>query len=122
MTLATLLPLLEADAEFHSLQKDYRPADAELLKADGRIVDHSEGLETFSDTAALMDEMDLVISVCTSSAHLAGALGRPLLAMLTAVPDYRWGLERSDSPWYPTARLLRQTTTGDWSPVIAGAV
>lgn len=121
MPLANLLPLLDADVEFHSLQKDYRPADRALLEADGRIIDHAAELESFADTAALMEEMDLVISVCTSTAHLAGALARPLLVMLTAIPDYRWGLGRTDSPWYPTARLLRQKTTGDWSPVIAGA-
>ena len=122
MPLSAVLPFLDTDWEFHSIQKDYREADKTLLQADGRIVDHAEALETFTDTAALIGEMDLVISVCTSTAHLAGALGRPLLVMLTEIPDYRWGLGRSDSPWYPTAHLLRQSRTGDWSPVIAEAL
>jgi tetratricopeptide (TPR) repeat protein len=122
LTLQALLPLLDADAEFHSLQKDYRPADAELMRADGRIIDHSAELESYSDTAALIDRMDWVVSVDTSTAHLAGALGKPLLLLLPFAPDYRWGLERSDTPWYPSARLLRQRTPGDWAPVIADAL
>jgi tetratricopeptide (TPR) repeat protein len=122
LPLKALLPLLDSDAEFHSLQKDYRPADAGLMRADGRIIDHAAELETYSDTAALIDQMDWVVSVDTSAAHLAGALGKPLLLLLPFAPDYRWGLERSDSPWYPSARLLRQTKPGDWGPVIAEAL
>lgn len=122
LTLKALLPLLDAGAEFHSLHKDYRPADAELMRVDGRIIDHSAELETYSDTAALIDAMDWVVSVDTSTAHLAGALGKPLLLLLPFAPDYRWGLERSDSPWYPSARLLRQTAPGDWGPVVEGAL
>lgn len=118
---AALQPLLDADVEFHSLQKDYRPADLEALKADGRVQDHSSELESFADTAALIDRMDLVIAVDTSTAHLAGALGKPLTVMLPFSPDFRWGLGRPDTPWYPTARLLRQARAGDWGPVIAEA-
>ena len=65
--------------------------------------------------------MDVVVAVDTSTAHLAGALGKPLLLLLPLIPDCRWGLNREDSPWYPTARLLRQTAAGDWSGVIAAA-
>ena len=122
LTLKALQPLLDADAEFHSLQKDYRPADAELMRTDGRIIDHSAELESYSDTAALIDAMDWVVSVDTSTAHLAGALGKPLLLLLPFAPDYRWGLERPDTPWYPSARLLRQTAPGDWGPVIEQAL
>ncbi|AWK85498.1 glycosyltransferase family 9 protein [Azospirillum thermophilum] len=73
----------------------------------------------FADTAAVMAGLDLVISSCTAPAHLAGALGRPVWVMLSHTPDWRWLLDRSDSPWYPTARLFRQPAPGDWSPVVA---
>jgi tetratricopeptide (TPR) repeat protein len=119
--LAQLLPLLGADAQFHSLQKDYRPGDLETLAADGRVIDHSAELHTFADTAALTEAMDLVIAVDTSAAHLAGALGKPLLLLLPFVPDYRWGVQSETTPWYPTARLLRQDKPGDWTTVIARA-
>jgi tetratricopeptide (TPR) repeat protein len=117
---AALAPLLETGAEFHSLQKDYRPGDLEALG--GRIIDHAAELASFSDTAALIDRMDVVLAVDTAIAHLAGALGKRLLVLLPFAPDFRWGLKRPDTPWYPTATLLRQTTPGDWAPVIAEAV
>ncbi len=119
---AALGPLLDADAEFHSLQKDYRPGDLEALTSDGRILDHAAHLASFSDTAALIEQMDLVVAVDTSTAHLAGALGKPLLLLLPFVPDYRWGLNRPDSPWYPTALLIRQARPGDWAGVIGQAL
>jgi hypothetical protein len=65
-----------------------------------------------------MEALDLVISVCTSSAHLAGALGRPLWLMLAHVPDWRWGTSGTAIAWYPTARLFRQRTDGDWAGVV----
>jgi tetratricopeptide (TPR) repeat protein len=77
------------------------------------------GPDGFVDTAAVMMNLDLVITSDTSIAHLAGALGRPAWAALRAVPDWRWLLERTDSPWYPTMRLFRQTTRDDWVPVFA---
>jgi tetratricopeptide (TPR) repeat protein len=122
IALKALLPLLDADADFFSLQKDYRPADEALMRADGRIRSHAEALEDFTDTAALVEQMDLMISVDTSVAHLAGALGKPVFVLLPWVPDYRWGLERADSPWYPTARLFRQARAGDWDGVVAEVV
>ena len=73
----------------------------------------------FSDTASVIAQLDLVISVDTSVAHLAGALGKPLWMLLPFVPDFRWMLGRDDSPWYPTARLFRQPRIGDWGSVIA---
>jgi len=77
-------------------------------------------LGDFADTAALIEQLDLVICVDTSTAHLAGALGKPCWVML---PDYktdwRWLRERADTPWYPSLRLFRQTTPGDWAPVVA---
>jgi ADP-heptose:LPS heptosyltransferase len=78
-----------------------------------------EELTDFAETAALASLMDLVISVDTSIAHLAGALALPLWLLIADPPEYRWMLEREDSPWYPTARLFRQRSRGDWTEVIA---
>ena len=78
----------------------------------------SQRLETFADTAALISQLDLVISVDTSVAHLAGALGRPVWIALPFTPDWRWQMHRSDSPWYPQARLFRQSARGDWTDVV----
>jgi ADP-heptose:LPS heptosyltransferase len=72
----------------------------------------------FVETAAAMQHLDLVISVDTSVAHLAGALGKPVWTLLTFAPDYRWFLDREDSPWYPTMRLFRQPAPGDWPSVL----
>ena len=73
----------------------------------------------FAGKAALIDGLDLVISVDTSNAHLAGALGKPVWILLPYAPDWRWGLDRTDSPWYPTARLFRQPRPGAWDSVVA---
>jgi len=117
MTLQTLLPLLDLDATFVSLQKDPRPADRALL-SQTRIVDLTAHLTDFAETAALVSCLDLVISVCTSTAHLAGALARPTWIMLAYAPDYRWLLDRDDCPWYPTARLFRQNAAGNYAEVV----
>jgi len=117
--LPLLQPLLAADAEFISLQKEYRPEDAAFMRQSGRIRDFAEGLSDFAQTAALIAALDLVISVDTSVAHLAGGMGKPVWLLLPFAPDYRWMLERADSPWYPTMRLWRQARHGDWTPVIA---
>ena len=76
-------------------------------------------LKDFSDTAALIANLDLIISVDTSVAHLAGAMARPVWILLPFIPDWRWLLDRDDSPWYPTARLFRQDDTRKWDNVIA---
>jgi tetratricopeptide (TPR) repeat protein len=117
--LDVLAPLLDLDFEFHCLQKDIRPTDRELLGKYPQIRLYEENLKDFSDTAALLSEMNLVISVDTSIVHLAGALGKPVWILLPFAPDYRWLTEREDSPWYPTARLFRQPRIGDWTSVIA---
>jgi hypothetical protein len=122
ISLEQLKPLLEADANFFALQRDVRDSDrAFLAQLDQRGVlrDVSARLTTFAETAALIARLDLVISVDTAVAHLAGALGKPVWIALPFMPDWRWQLDRSDSPWYPQARLFRQTTRGDWTAVVA---
>jgi ADP-heptose:LPS heptosyltransferase len=89
--------------------------DTAHLGAHPNVTTLAPQLGDFSDTAAAMMHLDLVISVDTSVAHLAGALGRPCWVLLPYAPDWRWLLERTDSPWYPTARLFRQPQPGDWA-------
>lgn len=98
---------------FHSLAKTPAVAIPGL-----QISDHSADLDDFADTAALIANLDLVISVDTAVAHLAGALGKPVWLLLPIAPDWRWMLHRDDSPWYPTMRLFRQARWGDWDGVI----
>ncbi|MBC8750744.1 MULTISPECIES: tetratricopeptide repeat protein [Paraburkholderia] len=117
MALTDLLPLLDDAYEWVSLQKVIRDEDQAAL-ASSPIRSVGEHLSDFADTAALTQLMDCVVSVDTSAAHLAGALGRPLIVMLPHTPDFRWLLEREDSPWYPTARLYRQPEAGKWAPVV----
>jgi ADP-heptose:LPS heptosyltransferase len=93
--------------------------DRAWLAAYSPIADHSAELADFADTAALILMMDLVITIDTSVAHLAGALGVPVWIMLPFSADWRWLLNRADSPWYPTARLFRQRRRGDWDGVVA---
>jgi hypothetical protein len=98
MKLSSFLSLLDIDATFVSLQKDLRPDDAVVLKARSDLLHFGDALEDFSDTAALMSHLDLVISVDTSVAHLAGALAKPVWMLLPFIPDWRWLLDRDDSP------------------------
>ncbi|MGD0540831.1 MAG: tetratricopeptide repeat protein [Tepidisphaeraceae bacterium] len=97
---------------FHSLQTN-RPANVSFA-----LSDWSDLLKDFAQTAALLANLDLVVSVDTAVAHLAGAMGKPVWLLLPFPPDWRWMLNRSDSPWYPTMRLFRQTAAGDWDAVI----
>ncbi|RQR52841.1 glycosyltransferase [Burkholderia sp. Bp9140] len=116
---AALAPLVAAhDATFVSLQPQIRARDADAFAASG-VLSFADALTDFAETAALADTLDLVISVDTSIAHLAGALGRPLWVLLPRVPDWRWLLERDDCPWYPSATLFRQARPGDWPAVVA---
>ena len=103
--------------EYISLQKEIREADQSTLINSG-IGHFGPELQDFSDTAAICDLMDLVISVDTSVAHLAAALGKPTWILLPFNPDWRWLLDREDSPWYPTVRLFRQSSTQQWSSVL----
>ena len=117
--LEKLLPLLaQMEASFISLQKDLRAGDAELLRSHPQLVDLGRDLASYEDTAAVISLLDLVISVDTSVAHVTGALGKPVWILLPHNPDWRWMLDREDSPWYPTARLFRQSVPGDWTGVI----
>jgi hypothetical protein len=115
----SLAPLFDLRAaEFHILQDQITDDDRAFLSGFRNVHLHTEELTDMAETAALMMGLDVVVSVCTSVAHLAGALGRPLMVALNANPYWVWMAGRDDSPWYPTARLFRQTTMGDWDPVI----
>ncbi len=115
LALPQLKPLLEIEGvNFYSLQKD---SLTEELDQYG-ITDLIAECHDFNETAAALSQMDLIISVCTATAHLAGALGKPVWIMLAATADWRWLENREDSPWYPTAKLFRQPVSGDWDSVI----
>jgi len=108
------------DVRLISLQKG--PGTEQLAALPGVETlgeDFDPGPDAFLDSAAVMDCLDLVITLDSALAHLAGALGRPVWVALKQVPDWRWFLDRSDSPWYPSMRLFRQKTEGDWSSVFA---
>jgi tetratricopeptide (TPR) repeat protein len=119
LALERLLPLAATGAQLVSLQKEVRPQDEAVLRANAGIRHFGADLVDYADTAALVSLLDLVISVDTSVAHLTGALGKPAWILLPFVPDWRWQLGREDSPWYPQARLFRQPKAGDWDSVIA---
>ena len=113
-----LMKALPVGPEYFCLQRDIRDSDRGALSLRSDVVLLEEQLTDFADTAAICELLDLVISVDTSVAHLAGALGRPLWVLLPRVPDMRWLLAREDSPWYPSARLFRQEGWGEWSNVL----
>ncbi len=114
--LPDLAPLFaRPDVSWVSLQKEYAPEDIPLP---GPLLDASDGLGDFADTAALIACLDLVVTVDTAVAHLAGALGKPCWVMLPRGNDWRWLTGRSDSPWYPTARLYRQNDSREWASVV----
>jgi len=115
-----LRPILELPFEFHVIQKEIRPEDAPGLRSLSNVHIHEIG--DFMDVAAIVDRTDLVISVDTAAAHVAGAIAKPAWILLPFTPDWRWMLERADSPWYPTARLYRQPRYADWSSVIRDVV
>jgi lipoprotein NlpI len=118
IALSTLLEGLPAGFQYFSLQKDVRVADMAVLGSAQNIQHFGEQLVDFSDTAALCELMDLVISVDTSVAHLSGALGVPTWVLLPHLPDWRWLLEHRDSPWYPSIRLYRQSKARHWDDVL----
>jgi hypothetical protein len=119
IAIEAFLDALPEGPAYYVLQKDLRPGDADAIARRGDIVNLADEIETFADTAAICELMDLVVSVDTSVAHLAGALGRPLWVLVPFNPDWRWGLETEKSDWYPTAVIRRQTKRGDWSETLA---
>lgn len=104
---------------FYSLQKGTAAQQAKQPPGGMNFIDLTRGINDFSDTAALIQNLDLVISVDTAVAHLAGALGKPVWTLVPFSPDWRWLLKRNDSPWYPTMRLFRQPAIGDWLSVVS---
>ncbi len=116
--LEALFPLLDVNASYVSVQKEVRPADAAAMAGRGDILDAAPLLTDFAATAALLSQLDLLVTVDTSVAHLAGAMGRPVWLMLPYIPDWRWLLDRDSSPWYPVARLFRQDETRTWNSAI----
>jgi tetratricopeptide (TPR) repeat protein len=120
--LGRFLPLLEhPNVRFVSLQSDVHRVEASVLTQRPNVVDVGGELRDFSDVAAVISLLDLVVAVDAPVAHLAGAMGKPVWILLPFDADFRWMLEREDSPWYPTARLFRQPTPEDWDSVIARA-
>lgn len=107
------------DVAFVTLNPGLTAEDASALADHADVLPFARDLRDFADTAALVASLDLVITTDTAVAHLAGALGRPVWLLLSASPDWRWFLDREDCPWYPSARLLRQSALGEWDPVIA---
>ena len=116
--LAALAPILAVDAHWISLQKEVRDVDRPLLENSRQISHYGELLSDFSDTAAAIACVDLVVTVDTSVAHLASAMGKPVWILLAATADWRWLVERDDCPWYPTARLFRQQAPHLWNSVV----
>ncbi len=116
--LADLLAAIPEGVSCLSLQKDPRAADAAVLAQRGDIACLPDAMDTLADTAALMSQVDIVLTVDTAMAHLAGALGKPCWILLPFSPDWRWLLDRPDSPWYPNARLFRQAEPGRWDDAL----
>ena len=117
--LSHLLPLTNlGPAAFVSLQKPMPARDVEHISKFGHMTDLSDQLTDFGETAAVIENLDLIITVDTSMGHLAGALGKPVWIMIPKAADWRWMLDRADTPWYPSARLFRQDKPGAWDPVL----
>jgi tetratricopeptide (TPR) repeat protein len=117
--LSMFAPLADERLRFYSLQFGPPAAQASSPPAGMKLIDMTGDIRDFADTAALLAELDLIISVDTAVAHLAGAMGKPVWLLLPLVPDFRWLLERTDTPWYPTMRLFRQKIDGDWNEPIS---
>jgi hypothetical protein len=123
MRLEQLAPLANVTGvSFFSLQIGSAASQTATPPPGLQLVDFTGELSDFAETAALVMNLDLIISVDTAIVHLAGALGKPVWVLLPNVPDWRWMLDREDSPWYPTMRLFRQPATGQWEPVVQRVV
>ena len=120
MSVGTLASLFEIDGiDWTVLQTDMRDKDRAAITAFENVHLPEKPLRDFADTADLLAELDLIVTIDTSVAHLAGAMGRPVWIMLPRGPDWRWGPDGSTTPWYPGARLFRQTEAGNWATVVA---
>lgn len=119
LPLASFLKIFDRECCLVSLQKDVRPEDLEVAESDARLLLLGGEIETFSDTAAILSNVKLVVSVDTSIAHLSASLGLPTWILLPFNPDFRWLRERTDSPWYPSVRLFRQTQPNDWTDILS---
>ena len=117
INLDNLAPVLELDYEFHVIQKDLSPLAFNTLDKYPQVKTYCDEISDFSDTAALIEEMDLIISIDTSVAHLAGAMGKKVWILLPYSADFRWMIDRGDTPWYPTAILFREPTVNSWDIV-----
>jgi len=120
--LAELSALFSLPIDWICLQKEIRDADRLEMEKHPTLRQFTQELDDFSDTAALIELCDLVICVDTAVVHLAGALGKPVWLLIPFAPDWRWMLDREDSPWYPTVRLFRQSAIGDWTRPIERVV
>lgn len=118
MAFEDMLVLTDTDADFFALQKQQAPGDELLFQRSDQVTDLGPELADFADTAAAMSCLDLIVSVDTGPAHLACALGRPTWILLMSQPEWRWPDSRA-TPWYPSARLFRQTTANDWNQPLA---
>ncbi len=119
VSLADLRPLANLPVDWISLQKDPDAGEQQILRDDFHAQERGSAFHDFQDTADCMQSLDLAVSVDTSVVHVAGALGRPTCLLLPKSTDWRWLLNRTDSPWYPTATLYRQETEGDWNRPLA---
>jgi hypothetical protein len=119
-TLLTFAPLADVKGvRFYSLQKGLESWQAAVAPEGMTIIDFMPRVRDFADLAGVIANLDLVITIDTAVAHLAGAMGKPAWTLIPFIPDFRWMLERTDTPWYPTMRLYRQKVSGDWSDPIA---
>jgi tetratricopeptide (TPR) repeat protein len=121
IALSTLAPLLAMPASFISVQRDLRSSDAAQLAATTQLTHLGGELADFNDTAAVLSLCDLLVTADTAPAHLAGAMGWPVWVLVPFAPDWRWMLDGESTPWYPTARVFRQSALADWDAVIARA-
>jgi hypothetical protein len=119
LQLDQLAPLATSGISFVSIQKGSAEGQAAAPPAGMSLLSLSDGIRDFEDTAAILSLVDLLISVDSSPVHLAGAMGVPAWVMLPFMPDWRWLMGRSDTPWYPATRLFRQPERGDWESVMA---
>jgi hypothetical protein len=119
IALARLAPLFEnPPLQYLGLQTEMRDADRSRLRDLPNLLHLGDDIRDFADTAAIISLLDVVVTVDTAVAHLAGALGKPVVILLPFAADFRWMRDRDDTPWYPTAKLMRQPAFGDWDSVI----